>query len=380
MGVAKMRDASRVLELESRVSASRLVDRFRTAGGVHSNRSFRTAELLLLDALWDSTLGDSCCLEATYGVVGCVLADRANSMHMTESSARAARLCERNASANGVEAVTTLTADPRTIDKRFDTMAYAPKPYTPLSMGRQRIANGLAVLQPGGSFYLVAAKRTGLTRYEACLHELATSVERVIERDEFVLLEATRPPAFDPPQFVSPRTLHPVVDGTELSLVTLPGVFSATGLDDGTRLLLEAATVKDGERILDLCCGSGAIGTYAARVADCDVRLTDDDCVATCCAERTLDASGATGTVVTADCTDGVADRRFDRVLCNPPTHAGNGVLSDLFIGAREVLTPNGEFVLVHHRDLDLRAHLSGFEIVETLRTGDEHVVLRASG
>ncbi|WP_237713430.1 methyltransferase [Halococcus hamelinensis] len=368
----------RVLELESRVSASRSVYRFRTTDGVHSKRSFRTAELLLLDALWDSALGDCCCLEATYGVVGCVLAGRVRSVRMTESSARAARLCERNASANGVEAVTTLTADPRTLDERFDAVTYAPKPYTPLSMGRQRIANGLAVLRPGGSFSLAAAKHTGLTRYEACLRDLAASVERVAERDEFVVLRATRPPTFDPPPFVSPRTTRTMVDDTELSLVTLPGVFSAAGLDDGTRLLLETTTVEDGDRVLDLCCGSGAIGTYAARVADCDVRLTDDDCVATCCAERTLAASGVTGSVVTADCTDGVAGP-FDRVLCNPPTHAGWGVLTDLFAGAREVLAPGGAFVLVHHRDLDLRAHLSGFETVEILRTSEEHVVLRAS-
>ena len=374
-----MSDDTRVLELESRVSAARPVYRFRTADGVHSKRSFRTAELLLLDALWDSTLGDCCCLEATYGVVGCVLAGRADSVHMTESSARAARLCGRNASANSVDATTALTADPRTLDERFDTVAYAPKPYTPLSMGRQRIANGLAVLRPGGSLSLVAAKHTGLTRYEACLRDLAAGVERIAERDGFVVLRASRPPVFDPPQLVSPRTIHTAVDGTELSLVTLPGVFSATGLDDGTRLLLEAATVENGERVLDLCCGSGAIGTYTARVADCEVWLTDDDCVATCCAERTLDASGVTGSVVTADCTDGVAGP-FDRVLCNPPTHAGRGVLADLFAGAREVLAPGGEFVLVHHRDLDLRAHLSGFETVEALRTGDEHVVLRATG
>jgi 16S rRNA (guanine1207-N2)-methyltransferase len=167
------------------------------------------------------------------------------------------------------------------------------------------------------------------------------------------------------------------VDGVDLSLRTVPGVFSASSLDDGTRLLMETARIEDGERVLDLCCGYGAVGTYAGQVADCEVWLSDDDRVATRCAECSLQASDVEASVVTADCLDGVATQTFDSVLCNPPTHAGGGVLSELFASVTDVLASDGRLILVHHRELDLHDYFAQFSTVETLRTGPEHVVLR---
>ncbi|WP_049903427.1 methyltransferase [Halococcus agarilyticus] len=366
------------LALESRVSGARPEYRFATADGVCSERSFRTAELLLVESLWDADPGRLLVPEANYGVVGTVLAARASSAHLTESSARAARLCERNARRNDADVEISTVADLTTLGGTFETVAYAPKPYTPLAVGTQRIADALSVLGPGDELFLAAAPRTGLARYETHLDEMAAGVERRATRGDWRLLVATRPDSFDPPTYVSPRTIRPEIDGATLELVTVPGLFSPTALDDGTRLLLETATVEDGERVLDPCCGYGAIGAYAGLAADCEVWLTDDDRVATACAERSLRASGVDAIVVTADCTAGVADRTFDRVLCNPPTHASDGVLAELFAGIADVLARGGELTTVHHRDLDLRNHLSEFDRIETRRTGAEHVVLSA--
>ncbi|WP_337652363.1 methyltransferase [Halomontanus rarus] len=380
------------LALEARVTDARSTYRFRTADGVHSARSFRDAELLLLEALWDVEHGpgDLCCLEANYGTVGVVLAETADSVEMTESGARAAALCRRNARANDVEASVSLVAGLATLfrsrphshphthsrSRSFDTVVYAPKPYTPLSIGSQRLVDALSVLRPGGRFYFAASKRCGLSRYETLLAEIAASVERVAKRDGVHLLEAVRPETVDRPTYVTPRTLTPTVDGTSLSLVTVPGLFAASGLDDGTRLLLETCTIGDGERVLDLCCGYGPIGTYAAKTADCEVWLADDDRIATRCAERSLRESGVDGTVVTADCLAGVLDQSFDRVLCNPPTHAGDSVLSDLFAGIARVLEPEGRLTLVHHRDLDLGGYLTDVGTPTTRRVGEAHVVI----
>ena len=365
------------LTLESRVSDARATYTFHTAYGVHSKRSFRRSELLLVDSLWNANLGHLLNPAANYGVVGTVLSGCASAVRMVESSARAVRLCERNAAENGAAASTALAADLTTLEWRFDTAAYAPKPYTPIVVGKQHIVDSLSVLKPGGSFYLAASKHAGLARYEECLREIATTVETVAERDGCSLLEASRPRSFEPPTYVSRRKLTPVVDGETLSLVAVPGLFSAAGLDNGTRLLLESMAVEDGDRVLDVCCGYGAIGAYAGRVADCELWLSDDDRVATRCAECSLDASRVEGTIVTADCTGGVADRTFDRVFCNPPTHAGSGVLKELFAGVHEVLSSNGELLLVHHRKLDLRSHFTRFGTIEKVRTRGEHVVLR---
>jgi 16S rRNA (guanine1207-N2)-methyltransferase len=367
------------LALGSRVSGGPETYRFHTADGVCSKRSFRTAELQLLDGLWGADLGDVLCVESNYGVVGTVLSAAADSVRMTESSARSVRLCEKNARENGAGASISLLADLTSLDRRFDTVTYAPKPFTAVPVGKQRVVDALSVLRPDGRFYLAASKRAGLARYEDCLEEGGAHVERAGKRGECRLLEATRPRAFDPPSYVSPREIRPTVDGVELSLVTVPGVFSASSVDDGTRLLAKAASVEDGERVLDLCCGYGALGAYAGRVADCEVWLSDDDRVATKCADCSLRSSRVDGTVVTADCVEGVSGRTFDRILCNPPTHAGDGVLSDLFAEARDALAPGGQLTLVHHRKLDLRSHLARYGAVEKRRTGEEHVVLSAT-
>ncbi|WP_435344818.1 methyltransferase [Haloarchaeobius sp. HRN-SO-5] len=366
------------LTLDARVEDGPSRYEFHTVDGVTSPDAFRDADLALLEALWDDPLGDLCVPEANYGVVGCVLSAVAGSTHLTESSARAARCCERNVAANGVDATVSLLADCTDLDRTFDTAAYAPKSYTPVPVGKRRLVDALASLRPGGSLYVAGTDRTGLSRYEDCLTDVAASVETVGDHAGCRVLAATRPDELDRPAFVTPRTLAPTVDGVDLELVSVPGTFSAGSLDDGTRLLLEAATVDDGERVLDLCCGYGAVGAYAGRVADCDLWLSDDDAVATACAECSLAASGVEGTVVTADCVDGVADRRFDRILSNPPTHAGAGVLSDLFAGMERVLAPGGRATLVHHRDLDLGPYLDRFETVEQVRVGAEHVVLEA--
>jgi 16S rRNA (guanine1207-N2)-methyltransferase len=370
------------LALGSHVDAGPSRYEFHTVDGCCSPDSFRAAELALLEACWGREPGRLLVPAANYGVVGCVLGGTADAVTMTETSARTAACCERNVAANGVDATVPHTAHPAdpdgltNSDDAFDTVAYAPTPYTPIPVGKQRVANALATLAPGGTLSLAGTTNTGLARYEDCLTDLAGRVETVHDGDARVIV-ATRPETVDTPAFVQPREFTATVDGVDLSLVSVPGTFSAGHLDHGTRLLLETATVADGERVLDLCCGYGPVGAYAGIVADCELWLTDDDAVAAACAERTLAENDVDGTVVTADALAGVADRHFDRVLSNPPTHAGSGVLSDLFTGMEQVLASGGRATVVHHRSLDLSRHFERFRSVETLATGEEHVVVR---
>jgi 16S rRNA (guanine1207-N2)-methyltransferase len=230
--------------------------------------------------------------------------------------------------------------------------------------------------------YVAAAKHTGLARYEALLADLFGEVASVGGGDGFRVLAATGEDGpdegFEPPRCATVREFDTTVATVDLSLVSVPGVFSASRLDDGTRLLAASADVADGERVLDLYCGYGALGATAALSADCEVWLSDDDRVATACAERTLEANGAEGTVVTAPELRGVPDEFFDRILCNPPTHATDEVLEGLFTDARRALRSGGEMQVVHHSDLDLRPQLSAFGTVEQVGVSDEHIVVCA--
>lgn len=69
---------------------------------------------------------------------------------MTETSARAAQLCERNIRENDADATVSVVADCTSDERAFDSVVYAPKQYTPLAIGKQRIADALSVLRPEG--------------------------------------------------------------------------------------------------------------------------------------------------------------------------------------------------------------------------------------
>lgn len=362
------------LALAARVDAPRDRYRFRTADGLHSPDAFRKSDLLLLDHLWDRDTGRTLVPAANYGVVGVVLGDT-RPVTMAERDARAVRLARENARANAVDAPVELAADLRTLDGGYDTVAVAPKPYTPVAVAKERLAAACSRLRPGGVCYVAAAPHTGLSRYESALREFATDVERVASRGDSELLRAARPPTFDPPTYATAMGYEATVAGTDVTLFDYPGLFAAGRVDDGTRLLAETAPIHEEDRVLDACCGGGVLGVRAAHVAS-DVTLTDADAVATDCARRSLAASGVDGRVVTTDALRDV-DGPFDLALCNPPTHAGDGVLADLFGRLNGALAPDGRAFVVRHAGVDIDAALRRVGKPAVVAEGGEHVAVR---
>ena len=76
-------------------------------------------------------------------------------------------------------------------------------------------------------------------------------------------------------------------------------------------------------RILDLCCGVGALGIVAARVfPNADVDLADDDPAALALARENAECAGAAiakrVNVIDTDLFEGLRGR-YDLILCNPP-------------------------------------------------------------
>lgn len=84
--------------------------------------------------------------------------------------------------------------------------------------------------------------------------------------------------------------------------------------------------------ILDLCCGSGALGIAAAlRFPDARVALTDIDPVAVACTRRNIARFGLAGRVEahTGSLFDALPRRRYDLILANPP-YVGTAELEGL--------------------------------------------------
>ncbi|MWB97920.1 class I SAM-dependent methyltransferase [Agromyces seonyuensis] len=163
---------------------------------------------------------------------------------------------------------------------------------------------------------------------------------------------------------------HARVDEVGLTLVAHGGVFAGASLDLGTRELLR---VLDGAfagadaptRLIDLACGNGVIGAWAAaRRPALEVVASDRSAAAAASATLTAAANGLDDRVgaVQSDGLEHLPDSSERLVVLNPPFHAGaaitEGIAESLFADAARVLAPGGELWTVWNSHLRYRGRL----------------------
>ncbi|ELQ6219178.1 16S rRNA (guanine(1207)-N(2))-methyltransferase RsmC [Cronobacter turicensis] len=109
----------------------------------------------------------------------------------------------------------------------------------------------------------------------------------------------------------------------ELTIKTLPGVFSRDGLDVGSDLLLSTLSPHTKGKVLDVGCGTGVLAAVLASHSP-KVRLTlcDVSAPAVEASRATLAANGFEGEVVASNVFSEIKGR-FDMIISNPPFHDG---------------------------------------------------------
>ncbi|KQY21216.1 SAM-dependent methyltransferase [Cellulomonas sp. Root485] len=145
------------------------------------------------------------------------------------------------------------------------------------------------------------------------------------------------------------------------------GAFAGTGIDIGTRALLQHldAVPTDITSAVDLGCGTGVLAVLLARANEnLTVTATDESAAAVASARATVAANGLEGQVIVvrANGAETVPDASVDLVLLNPPFHVGaavhDGVARALFADAARILTPGGELWAVWNSHLRYRSAL----------------------
>lgn len=160
-----------------------------------------------------------------------------------------------------------------------------------------------------------------------------------------------------------PTTVELQVDGHVYALTTDRGVFSAGGVDPGTRVLLDAVPPPPSRgALLDLGCGYGPIAlTMASRAPGLTVWAVDVNERAVALTAANADAAGLDH--VHAVTPEGVpADLRFSAIWSNPPVRIGKEALHDLLATWLDRLEPDGVAFLVVQR------HLGADSLLDWLR------------
>jgi 16S rRNA (guanine1207-N2)-methyltransferase len=162
------------------------------------------------------------------------------------------------------------------------------------------------------------------------------------------------------------------VRGVPLRFETRAGLFSPAGPDPGTLALLERVELGDGDRLLDLGCGYGLVGCWAAAViGPQNVWLLDNDPAAVACARRNLHLNGLDGAaVVLSDGFSGLGETGFSTIVCHPPYHSDFAVAKSFIEKGFNRLAIGGALFMVTRR-LDwyrnrLTAIFGGVQVRET--------------
>lgn len=141
------------------------------------------------------------------------------------------------------------------------------------------------------------------------------------------------------------------VANIQLKCVTDSGVFSKTGLDFGSRTLIEALkdqTYADGA-VLDVGCGYGPIGLSLAKLNPSrHIDMVDINERAVALSHKNSQLNGITNTTVfQSDTYSNINKKDYALIVSNPPIRAGKSVVHHIISESIQYLQKDGVLVIV---------------------------------
>ena len=142
------------------------------------------------------------------------------------------------------------------------------------------------------------------------------------------------------------------IRGMRLVFETGPRLFSPGAVDRGTLAMLSAVEFSENDRVLDLGCGYGAVGIYAAkRIGEAHVVMCDLSEEAVAAARGNAARNGVPSIDIrVSDGFGSLPDGEFTLILSNPPYHTDFSVAKRFIEGGFRRLSPGGTMVMVTKR------------------------------
>ena len=162
------------------------------------------------------------------------------------------------------------------------------------------------------------------------------------------------------------------VEGVELTIASLPGVFSQQKLDTGTALLLSNLPDKMSGKVLDFGCGAGVISCFIGKKhIDTKLYLLDVSALALTSAQESLALNGLSGKVFPSNSLSDVSEK-YQHVVSNPPFHQGvkthYEASEDFLAGINKQLNKQGSITIVANSFLRyqpiMQAHIGNTRVI----------------
>ena len=162
------------------------------------------------------------------------------------------------------------------------------------------------------------------------------------------------------------------LNGIALDLDTTPALFSPAAPDKGTLAMLNAVEITPTDKVLDLGCGCGIVGIYAAKITGArNVTMTDVLQIAADTAKHNAIKNNLPEiTVLCGNAYENVQRTDYTLILSNPPYHTDFSVAKSFIEGAYKHLAAGGRMVMVTKR-LDwyknkLTSVFGGVKVIES--------------
>ena len=142
-----------------------------------------------------------------------------------------------------------------------------------------------------------------------------------------------------------------IIKNVNFSFITDNGVFSKTGLDFGTRSLLENLDIENlkGD-ILDFGCGYGPIGIFISKIKNICVDMLDINLRSIELSKKNSELNNVKTNVFYSNLYENV-DKKYDYIIYNTPIRVGNDILYKILFGAKEHLKKDGELWIVINKN-----------------------------
>ena len=177
---------------------------------------------------------------------------------------------------------------------------------------------------PNAEVFLVGEKRAGIERAAKQLAEYGAVAKLDSARHCQLWQLVSRTQQVAKPDLAALASSFSLTLGEHnLTIKTVPGVFSHGRLDRGTALLLEQLENLPAGHYLDFGCGAGIIGSYLAKkYPQSQISLLDVDAFALFSSQLTLQANQLDAQLIAGS---GINDapKQLTAIISNPPFHQG---------------------------------------------------------